>query len=295
MPSLKSDFFRPELLGEAIEGAFAGMTALWGTGVAAIDGTLGAARKGEKVQMPYFGNLGEMEDALDDESDYNTATISKLTSTMEEATVHHSRKVFEITEWALMSVSYDDPYEEAARQIRELVVRRADKALIDAAATTSLTINAITDPALADTITWDAVVRAKYLFGDELEAQRGIALGVMHSKVAMDAELLKDGDGRPLLINPVDGSLTRIGNIPFAKSDKLEILPVTNPKQYQSLICKPRSMAFWYNSAHAANVQTDKDIIGDSRIAAVHVYWAAHLYNRMPGGTKKGVAKLITQ
>lgn len=295
MPSKKSDFFRPELLGEAIEGAFAGMTALWGTGVASVDGTLGSSKKGDKVQIPYFGNLGEMEDAQDDESDYQNATIAKLTSTDEEAVVHHSRKVFEITEWAQMSVSYGDPYEEAARQIRELVIRRADKALIDAASTTNLVINAITDANLADTISWDAVVRAKYLFGDELEAQNGIALGVMHSKVAQDAELLKDGDGKPLLVNPVDGSLTRIGGIQFGKSDKLEILPATNPEQYQTLIAKRKSVAFWYNAAHAANVQTDKDIIGDSRIAAVHVYWAAHLYNRMPGGTKKGVVKLITQ
>lgn len=290
MTTKKANLFVPELLEEALQGAFQGRLALWGTGAAVVNNTLGSTKKGTKVQIPYFGNLGEMEDALGDESDLDGATIATLTSEAEEATVQHARKVFEITEWANMSVSYADPYEEAARQLVETVFRRADKALIDAAATSTLVLDATTDASLADTITWEAVVRAKGLFGDELDAQSGVSIGVMHSKVRTDAELLKDADGRPLLINPVDGSLSRIGNIPFAASDRLA-LPAA---RYQTLIAKPRSMVFWYNGAKATTVQTDRDIIGDTNLAAVHLYFAAHLYKRMPGGTKPGVARIIT-
>jgi hypothetical protein len=50
---------------------------------------------------------------------------------------------------------------------------------------------------------------------------------------------------------------------------------------------------FWYNGN--VQVQTDKDILQDSRVAAVHIYWAVHRYVRMPGGTKTGIAKIKTQ
>jgi hypothetical protein len=292
----KSDLFIPEILEEAIQGAFAGMNALFGTDAVIIKPTLGSTQKGAKVQIPYFGNLGEMEDLATDEGGAGAVpalTPAKLTSAEEEAIVQHSGKAFEITEWAEMSVSYADPYAEAADQIVRLVGRRADLALIAAAATTPLSIDAITDPALADTISWDAVVRTKGLFGDELEAQNGISLGVAHSKVMTDAELLKDTQNRPLLVNPTDGTLSRIGNIPFGRSDRLEITPATAPKTYNTLIAKPRSLVFWYNGN--VQVQTDKDILADSKVAAIHVYWAVHRYTRMPGGTKPGVAKLITQ
>jgi hypothetical protein len=207
----KADLFIPEILEEAIQGRLAGMNALYGSNAVVVNGTLGATKKGAKVQIPYFGNIGEMEDLADDEGGVGAVpalTPAKLTSAAEEAVVHHAGKAFEITEWADMSVSYADPYDEAARQLVETIGRRADKALVEAARTTTLTYDATADA--IKTITWDAVIKAKGLFGDEIDAQSGISLGVMHSKVATDAELLKDGDGRPLLINPVDGSLSRL-------------------------------------------------------------------------------------
>lgn len=293
MTTKRSDLFRPEILEDAVRAGFAGMKALWGTGVAVVNGTLGSTARGDKVQVPYWGNMGELEDLPDDEGNVGqAATIAKITSSAEEATVRHSRKVFEVTKWAEMSVSYGDPYAEAARQIVEMVLRRADRALVDAANATTLVFDQTALP--TKTIQWDSVVRAKGLFGDELDAQGGVGLGVMHSKVATDAELLKDAENRPLLVNPVDGSLSRIGGIPFAKSDRLEILPATNPKTYSTLIAKPRSLVFWYN-ADALTVKTDDDIIDDSTVAAVHVYWAVHMYSKMPGGTKPGVAKIVTQ
>lgn len=290
----KADLFIPEILEDAIQGAFAGMLALYGKNAVIVRPTLGSTKKGAKVQIPYFGNLGEMEDLDVDEGGAGAVpalTPAKLTSAAEEAIVQHSGKAFEITEWAQMSVDYADPYAEAARQLVELVGRRADRALIEAARTTPLVYDQTAET--IKTFTWDGVVKTKGLFGDEIDAQNGISLGVAHSKVMTDAELLKDGDGRPLLINPVDGALSRIGNIPFGRSDRLEILPATAPKTYDTIIAKPGSLVFWYNGG--VQVQTDKDILADSRVAAVHVYWAVHRYTRMPGGTKTGVARYKTQ
>jgi hypothetical protein len=33
-------------------------------------------------------------------------------------------------------------------------------------------------------------------------------------------------------------------------------------------------------------------VLTDSELTAVHMYWVAHLYKRLPGMTKPGVAKL---
>lgn len=284
----------PEILDEAIQGEFAGMTALYGKDAVIVNGTLGSVKKGEKVQVPYFGNIGDMEDLADNEGGVGAVpalTPATLTSSMEEAVVHHSGKAFEITEWAQMTVNFADPYAEAARQIVQTIGRRADKALIETANATPLVYDGTADT--IKTITWDKIVKGKGLFGDEIDLQNGISLGMMHSKVATDAELLVDTNGRPLLVNPVDGSLSRIGNIPFGRSDKLEITPVTAPRTFNTLLAKPRSMVFWYNGN--VQVQTDQDILTDARIAAVHIYWAVHMYTRMPGGTKPGVARVKTQ
>lgn len=55
---------------------------------------------------------------------------------------------------------------------------------------------------------------------------------------------------------------------------------------------KRGAAAFWYNRAALA-LDTDKDILKDSRLAAMHLYAAAHLYRRARAGTKPG-AVVIT-
>jgi hypothetical protein len=296
-PTKKSNLVIPELLTEAIQGAFAGMNALWGTDAVVTNDALGSRLKGEKVAVPYFGNLGDMQDVLTDETDYNpnpftAADIAFLTSSKEEAIVQHSRKVFSITEWAQMSAA-GDPYTEGARQLVETVRRRIDKALIAAASTAAWVpeLDATIAPYTAPfTMTYDAMVDGKYQLGDELDQNEGFSLGVTHSKVARDLEKLKDSQGNPLVVNPVDGKLTRVAGIPIAKSDKLTDGVLVTPK-YTSLFAKPKSMAVWYNKT-AMVVKTSEDIINDVEVAAVHLYYCVHVYKQMPGGTKPGVVRI---
>lgn len=56
----------------------------------------------------------------------------------------------------------------------------------------------------------------------------------------------------------------------------------------RSLLLRRNSLAFWYNRAGLA-LQTDRDILVDSDVGAVHLYAAALRYRRRPGGTKPGV------
>lgn len=55
-----------------------------------------------------------------------------------------------------------------------------------------------------------------------------------------------------------------------------------------SLILQRGAMAFYFNRA-AMVLQTDKDILKDNDVAAMHLYYAAHRYRRRRNGTKPGV------
>lgn len=294
----KKDLIIPELLEDAIRGEFAGANALWGTDAVKVNGTLGSTRAGDMVKVPYFGTLGELEDLADDEGGDGPVpalTPAKLTMDAEESRVHHSGKAFEITEWAQMAAMYADPYKEAARQIREAVFRRADKALIDAARSTDLVLDLTTAPIDGkNTMTYDAIVKAKYLWGDEGQQ---VAAMAMHSNVGAAVELLKDADGKPLVSDAINGQQNRrFVGVDYTLSDKLTYLTVAGDEAsrvYETLVARRNSMLFWYNGDF--QVQTDKDILADTKVAAVHIYWLAHRYRRMPGSTKTGVAKIISK
>jgi hypothetical protein len=62
--------------------------------------------------------------------------------------------------------------------------------------------------------------------------------------------------------------------------------------KYTTLILKRNALAFWYNR-ELLGVQTDRDILVDSDLAAQHMYYAAHRYRRLRGGTTPGVCKLV--
>lgn len=52
------------------------------------------------------------------------------------------------------------------------------------------------------------------------------------------------------------------------------------------------SMAYWYAGSHIG-LQTDTDILKDSDIASVHLYYSSHLYRRTPEMTRPGVLRVI--
>lgn len=281
----RSDVIVPELLEKAIQGAFSGARALYGTPAAIVKtGLPGDKKGGDKVKIPYFGTLGELEDVAEGDS----LTPAALSMTSEEASVVHSGKAFEATHWSQLAAA-DDPYQEAARQFVEMVMRRGDKALIDAAIAPGLPAGMVLDVYNASTprtLDYDLVVDGKMCWGDE---QDDIALMVVHSKVLGDLLKLKDSTGRPLLTIPAEGQVHRLVNIPLIVSDRLAPT-ADSPAKYTTALLKRGALAFWFQEQ--ARVATDRDILADSDIAAVHIYWAAHRYSRLPGRTKGGVVLL---
>jgi hypothetical protein len=57
--------------------------------------------------------------------------------------------------------------------------------------------------------------------------------------------------------------------------------------QHTTVLYKRGSLAFWYNRA-LLQLETDKDILAHTDVAALHLYGVAHRYVRMPGRRKSG-------
>lgn len=285
----RSDVVIPEILVEAIQGEFTGKNLLFGTGAAVVSNTMpGNLKGGDRVTVPYFGTLGEMED-IGNEGD--ALTPEKLSMSTEYAEVNHSGKAFERTEWERLSEA-GDAYAEAARQFRVLADRRADKALIDAA-TDDLDSQYILDvSATGDgTLNYDAVVDATGVWGDQQE--RIVLLG-MHSKQRRDLLKLKDQVGRPLFTLPTTtNDVERFMGIPVVTSDKCKKTGTGSGTRYEAIIVKEAALAFWWQEL--PRVLTGQDILADTEVVAIHMYWAAHRYGRVRGSTHPGVAKIITK
>lgn len=283
------------VLVEAIQAEFEGMTSLWGTNAVIVKTDMptmtldgGTVVEGDKIRIPYFDSMGELEDIV---NEGDALTPSLLTASDEEAIVQHSGKAFELTRFARrFGGGGKDPYAEAARQFRTMVERRADKALLDSATAglNSNFVNNVYDAGTPVNLDWDVVVDSKLLWGDE---QEDIALIVMHSKVYGSLIKLKDANGRPLLLDPKEGKLGTFAGIPIKVSDRGTV-DSTNPAApiYKTKIFKKGSLIFWMGGT--PDMGEDRDILANTDILAYHVYWAAHRYRRTPGGTKPGVVEI---
>jgi hypothetical protein len=284
----KNNLFIPELYEEAVRGAFAGMTALWNTRAAIVrTGLPQGHRLGDKIKVPYFGTIGELEDVV---NDGDALTPALVTSAAEESAVRHAGKAIEMTKWA-RDAAAGDPYEEGGRQMRTATQRRCDRGLIEVALEAGLPSEMVRDVYNANaprSLDYDLVVDGKMSWGDE---QDNIALMVIHSKVLGDLLKLKDATGRPLLTDPNELGLRRFCGINLGVSDRLPVDRTNaNAPRYTSVILKEGALVFWLNEN--PEVLTDKDVLRNTDVAAVHIYWVVHRYRRLPDMTRPGVVIL---
>jgi hypothetical protein len=224
MPQMKrSDTIIPEILLDAVSGAFKGVKALYGTAAASVQvGLPEGSRGGDKVKVPYFDTLGEFEDLADDEGGTGPLpglTPAKLTMSGDTTLVRHSGKAFETSVWARLAAKYADPYSEAAKQLALGLQRRADRALIEEALTTDLSLD-VYDAGTPRKLDYDLMVDGRVLFGDE---DADIALAIVHSKVRADLLKTKDTQGRPLFLDATQGQITTVSGIPIITSDRAPI------------------------------------------------------------------------
>lgn len=288
----RSDLVIPELLVEAVRGEFSGATALYNSDAVTVHmGLPGGVKGGQLISVPYFSTLGEAEDLLEGEA----LTPEGIASTKEQATVIHTGKAFSITQWAQWA-AVGDPYAEAARQIRILIQRRWDKALLDVASTNVpaayiLDLTGITDKTLG----YDNMLSGLQKWGDE---QSNIALIAVHSDVYFDILRKKDLNGLPLVSAPSRGPdgyrPAYWAGAAVVMSDKCKKTLVTGTTyNYESYLLKERALAIWANGD--ISVDSDKDILADAQVVAAHHYFAAHRFLRVPGSGKSPAVKVISQ
>ncbi len=381
MSTKKADLVIPEVLADSVQGEMRGMKVLAGSGAVVMNDTMPSSQGGEKIEVPYFGSIGELERLARNEGGTGPTpalTPRKLTMSGDESFVEHAGIAFEMTQWSQMAAMYADPYGEAARQMREAAERDADLALVEAALNTNLKLE-VFSASTPRNLDYDLMVDARQKWGDE---DKNIALAAVHSKVMSDFRKQKDSDGRPLLTEPLSGEVSRVAGVPIIVSDRCPVsfpsvtaagttppavtvtgeskagisglrieittggtlgaavfkystdggnewienvataatvalksygtdgtdgvatgLTVNFPAgtynvnntytgvaKFSSLLVRRNALVFWRNGV--PNVDTDKDILADSKVAAIHTYYIAHRYKRVPGGTRTGVVRI---
>jgi hypothetical protein len=388
--TIVTDGIVAEILTDAVQGEFAGKGAFMGSplmnlGIVNVNGSFtgNANEIGSTVKVPYFGVIGDFTQNL---TDGDAATAVKLSQTSETATVVRDSLAFEVSRWAQNAAGGIDPYAEAARQIMLAATRNMDKRIIAAClSATDLVVKNVYSASVPRKLDYDTMADALTLFGDDAE---GVAAIAVNSKVLADLYKMKDGVGRPLLSDMVNGGLPKFMGYPVIVSDMLPVGAThtavtssgTSPPVItidgssapiaafdikldctldgargtwtfkfstdggntwsanltsaatvtltdtavdskvghngrtgiiiaiaagsatasdnewsfsagttaQSLILKKDSCAFWYNKS-ALTLLTDKDVLSDTSVAAMHMYSASLRYRRHRGGTKSGV------
>lgn len=281
----RSDLFIPEVLADAVAGAWPDRIALLGTDAVVESSTLpGGAKYGDKVRIPYFNVLGELEIV----GEGVPLTPVKLTMTTEVAEVQRAGRLFSATTWSQLAAMYADPYAKATEQLIEAAKRAFDRSLVEAAASTTGG-GVQTVDASSGTISYDAIVDALAAFG---ENEDSVAAVVMHPKVLNDLRKAKSNDGMPLFLDPRDGGRPRVLGLPIIVSRRAPVISGT-PNTYVTLFVRRGALALWYNGT--PSIDTDKDIATDELYAAVNVYFVAHRYSRLPGDTDPVVVRLVTR
>lgn len=277
-----SDLLYTDQLVEAVSAEFAGRKALSGTDAVVMNYSLpGDARGGQTLRVPYFVSIGELEDVAEGVA----LTPVKLTETSETSTVQRSGKAAEITTWAQITAMYSDPYAELAKQMSDAWMRRIDQGLITKAVATPTILDNN-----ATAFNPDMLIDLVQKLGDE---QDDMSLWIMNSQILTSLRKFKtSGSGEYLIQQPIGlNTMPTLWGRPIKVSDRMT--STGSPAVYATLAVKRHALAAWVNGT--PHIDTDKDILVDSQLQAINMYWVAHMYGRTPGGTTGGVAKLLSR
>jgi hypothetical protein len=226
----QGDMIDPQILMDVVRGEFKGKNAFMGSifvssGAVRVSGTMpqgGQSAVGKKIDIPYFGTVGEFVQ----NSDGSSVTPSKLGQMFEQATVDRHSLAAEISRWAQgigeLLPGQGDPYQEASSQIMRAAERAMDNIMVTEFATTPLVLD-VYDASTPVYLDWDLVLDATTLFGDDQDSIVGMAL---HSQARRDVAGLKDSQGRPLLLSNQtegQGSVMRFAGVPLVMSDRVPL------------------------------------------------------------------------
>ncbi len=225
-----SDMVDVQILTDAVKGRFRGKSVfqnsiLVSRGAVRVSGTMpegGPGAIGKKIDIPYFGLLGEFVS----NPDGSAVTPQKLAQVLEQATIARESLAAEISAWSQglsrVNSAAGDPYEEAVDQLEAAATLSIDKAMVDEFKTTELVLDVYNagSPVYAS---WDMAVDATTLWGDE---QDDIVAMVTHSQSLADMAKEKDSNGKSLLVvNNSEGvrSIRTYNGVPLLVSDRVPL------------------------------------------------------------------------
>lgn len=228
--TVNTDMADVQILIDAVRGVFRGKNAFMGSilvsqGAVRVSGTMpqgGPGAIGKKIDIPYFGTIGEFTNNPDGSS----VTPYKLAQMLEQATISRDSLAVEVSAWAQglgqVDPALGDPFQESANQAMAAATRQMDKVMVDEYKTTPL-VKDVYNASSPVFIDWDLVVDSKTLWGDE---QDSIVAMVVHSQTHADMAKLKNSKGEPLLLmNQTQGqeSVTRFCGVPVLVSDRVPL------------------------------------------------------------------------
>lgn len=223
MSNTRDAAFIPEVLQDTVRANFKGKQALLGSLAVVMNASLPlSARGGDKIEIPHFNLLGDLEDVAEGVP----LTVATLPDGVrDEATVSRSGKAIRLSDWKKMAEAFADPYAEYTRQLNVATGRRWDRSLISVATNPSgLPSSHIIDRYNSGTpvkLSWSFVVDGRRPFGDE---QENLGMIVCHSKAYFDLVAEVDSHLRPLHAGPpVDGDIIRVAGVPVMISDRAPI------------------------------------------------------------------------
>jgi hypothetical protein len=279
----------PQMLADSVMGGLADLPVLARTGAAQIVTGMPQGVVGSTVTVPYFGTLGAFEVI----SDGTPLEPVQLTSSDQSATLVRVGQAVELSVWA--QNNGQDPVTEVTRQIFDGLVRAIDKQLLTVAQAGPWSLSYDGYSAGAGTFTYDSLVEALSLFGDETD---DISAVVVSSKVAKDIRLLKDTVGRPLFGegNPSNGILPTVLGIPLVVSDTIKaVSDGYGVTIYKNLILKRNSLVAWMADITENSIETQRNILTHTDVFSLNAYAAFHRYTRLAGLSKAGVVHLKTK
>ncbi len=95
-----------------------------------------------------------------------------------------------------------------------------------------------------------------------------------------------------LILDPLTGESTGVTlNIAAGTAATDNVWTAGSSVLYTTLLLKKGALAFWYN-ANALQLKTDVNIDKDTDKAAMHLYYAAYRYKRVPGSQRPGVISI---
>jgi hypothetical protein len=219
--SVAADTLNPNILVEAVQGAFAQKNAFFGSqlaalGIIVVNDTFDVAdpqRIGKTVEVPYFGTVGEFVDNPDGSS----LTFRALKQMSETGSVARQSLGVSLSRWS-MGGGVGDVYAERARQMVESATRGMDRACTKVAVAPGVPTKDVYSLTSPVKLTYQLAVQAKLLWGDEGDNDRAGLL--CHSYVKGDLAQLVDGTGRPILqASAAAGGPDSIYDLPIVTSD----------------------------------------------------------------------------